>query len=124
MGVVNVTPDSFSDGGSYLDRDAAIRHGLELAAAGAAVIDIGGESTRPGAEPVDADEELRRVVPVVEGLVARTPVPVSIDTTKSVVARAALDAGAAMVNDVSGGTADPDLLRVVAASGAAYVVMH
>jgi dihydropteroate synthase len=124
MGVVNVTPDSFSDGGSYLDRDAAIAHGLALAAAGAAVIDIGGESTRPGAAPVDADEELRRVVPVVEALVARTPVPISIDTTKAVVARAALDAGAAMVNDVSGGTADPDLLQVVAGRGAAYVVMH
>ena len=124
MGVVNVTPDSFSDGGSYLDRDAAIAHGLDLAAAGAAVLDIGGESTRPGAVPVDADEELRRVVPVVEALVACTPVPVSIDTTKAVVARAALAAGAAMVNDVSGGTADPDLLAVVAHAGAAYVVMH
>src|SRR5258707_12050232 len=124
MGVVNVTPDSFSDGGSYLDPDAAIDHGLALAAAGAAVIDVGGESTRPGADPVDADEELRRILPVVRALAARSTVPVSIDTTKSVVARAALEAGAVMVNDVSGGTADPDLLRVVAGAGAAYVAMH
>ena len=83
MGIVNVTPDSFSDGGSFLDPEAAIAHGLALAAAGAAVIDVGGESTRPGAAPVDADEELRRVVPVVAELVAQAPVPVSIDTTKA-----------------------------------------
>src|SRR5947207_5053762 len=100
MGIVNVTPDSFSDGGSFLDPEAAIAHGLALAAAGAAVIDVGGESTRPGAAPVDADEELRRVVPVVAELVPQAPVPVSIDTTKAAVARAALDAGAAMVNYV------------------------
>jgi dihydropteroate synthase len=124
MGIVNVTPDSFSDGGTYLDPDAAIAHGLALAAAGAALIDVGGESTRPGAEPVDADEELRRVVPVVKKLVAQASVPVSIDTTKAAVARAALGAGAAMVNDVSGGAADPDMLRVVAGAGAAYVAMH
>src|SRR5438552_10087322 len=124
MGIVNVTPDSFSDGGSYLDPDAAIAHGLALAAAGAALIDVGGESTRPGAEPVDADEELRRIVPVVERLVAQASVPVSIDTTKAAVARAALDVGARMVNDVSGGVADPDMLRVVAEARAAYVAMH
>jgi dihydropteroate synthase len=124
MGVVNVTPDSFSDGGSYLDADAAVAHGLALAAAGAAVLDVGGESTRPGADPVDADEELRRVLPVIAALVARSEVPVSVDTTKVVVARAALDAGARMVNDVSGGTADPDMLRLVADAGAAYVAMH
>ena len=124
MGVVNVTPDSFSDGGSYLYPEAAIAHGLALAAAGAAVIDVGGESTRPGADPVDADEELRRVLPVIEALVDRTAVPVSVDTTKLVVARAALAAGARMVNDVSGGTADPDILRLVADAGAAYVAMH
>jgi dihydropteroate synthase len=123
MGIVNVTPDSFSDGGLYLDADAAIAHGLDLAAEGAAVVDVGGESTRPGAESVDADEELRRVVPVVNGLVDRGAT-VSVDTTKSVVARAALDAGAVMVNDVSGGTADPEMLRVVAESGAAFVAMH
>ena len=124
MGIVNVTPDSFSDGGSFLDPDAAIAHGLALAAAGAAVIDVGGESTRPGAEPVDAEEELRRVVPVVEELVAQVAVPVSVDTTKAVVARRALDAGAVMVNDVSGGAADPAMLRVVAEAGAAFVAMH
>ena len=124
MGIVNVTPDSFSDGGTYLAPEAAIAHGLDLARAGAAVLDVGGESTRPGAEPIDADEELRRVVPVVRALVAESGVPVSIDTTKAAVACAALDAGAVMVNDVSGGTADPDLLRVVAGAGAAYVVMH
>jgi dihydropteroate synthase len=123
MGVVNVTPDSFSDGGLYLDADAAIAHGLELVAAGAAVVDVGGESTRPGAEPVDSAEELRRVVPVVAGLVAHG-VTVSVDTTKAVVARAALDVGAAMVNDVSGGVADREMLPVVAAAGAAYVAMH
>ena len=124
MGVVNVTPDSFSDGGSYLDPDAAVVHGLALAAAGAAVIDVGGESTRPGANPVEADEELRRVIPVIRALAAGTVVPVSVDTTKSVVARAALEAGAVMVNDVSGGVADPDILRVVADANAAYVAMH
>ena len=124
MGVVNVTPDSFSDGGRYLDPGAAVAHGLALAAAGAAVIDVGGESTRPGADPVASDEELRRVVPVVRALAAQASVPVSVDTTKSVVASAALDAGAAIVNDVSGGTADTEMLRVVADARAAYVVMH
>jgi dihydropteroate synthase len=124
MGIVNVTPDSFSDGGTYLDPDAAIAHGLALAQAGAALIDVGGESTRPGAAPVDAAEELRRILPVVQALAARANVPVSIDTTKAVVARAALDAGAVMVNDVSGGAADPELLGVVADTGAAYVAMH
>src|SRR2546421_47489 len=124
MGVVNVTPDSFSDGGRYLDASAAIAHGLALAKAGAAVLDVGGESTRPGAEPVDADEELRRVLPVVRALVAESGVPVSIDTTKAGVARAALDAGASMVNDVSGGTADPGMFAVVAEAKAALVVMH
>ena len=98
MGVVNVTPDSFSDGGLF----------LALAAAGAAVLDVGGESTRPGADPVDADEETRRVLPVVRALVADGTARVSIDTTKAAVARAALDAGATIVNDVSAGTADPD----------------
>jgi dihydropteroate synthase len=124
MGIVNVTPDSFSDGGSYLDPQAAIAHGLDLAEAGAAVIDVGGESTRPGADPVDPTEELRRVLDVVRAIAEQTTVPVSIDTTKAVVARAALDAGAVMVNDVSGGMADPDMLGVVAHSGAAYVAMH
>src|SRR5579859_4481670 len=101
MGIVNVTPDSFSDGGLYAEPRAAVAHGLELAAAGAALLDVGGESTRPGADPVDADEELRRVLPVIAALVAGSSVPVSVDTTKLVVARAALAAGARMVNDVS-----------------------
>jgi dihydropteroate synthase len=124
MGIVNVTPDSFSDGGRYLDADAAVRHGLALAAAGAAVIDVGGESTRPGAEPVDEDEELRRVLPVVRALTAQVPASVSIDTTKAAVADAALRAGAVMVNDVSGGAADGGMLAVVAEAGAAYIAMH
>jgi dihydropteroate synthase len=124
MGVVNVTPDSFSDGGRYLDPKAAIAHGLELVDAGADVLDVGGESTRPGAEPVDAAEELRRVVPVVAGLVAATDTPVSIDTTKSPVAAAAIDAGAVIVNDVSAGRVDPTILEVAAAGGVGYIAMH
>jgi dihydropteroate synthase len=124
MGVVNVTPDSFSDGGRFLDSGAAVEHGLSLAAAGADVLDVGGESTRPGAEPVGADEELRRVVPVVERLAAGAGVPVSIDTTKARVAAAALAAGATIVNDVSAGRLDPELLGVVADAGAGYVAMH
>ncbi len=124
MGVLNVTPDSFSDGGRYLEADSAIARGLELVAEGADVLDVGGESTRPGATPVSVDEELERVVPVVEALAARSGVPVSIDTTKSAVAAAALTAGATIVNDVSAGVADPDMLGVVAGAGAGYVVMH
>jgi dihydropteroate synthase len=123
MGVVNVTPDSFSDGGRFADAAAAVAHGRRLAAEGAAILDVGGESTRPGADPVDAAEELRRTQRVVRDLVA-TGVPVSIDTTKASVAAGALEAGAAIVNDVSGGTADPGLLRVVADAGAMLVVMH
>ena len=129
MGVVNVTPDSFSDGGRFLDPGAAVDHGVSLAADGAVVLDIGGESTRPGADPVAADEELRRVVPVIRRLVRElgtgdSAVPVSIDTTKAAVAAAAIDAGARIVNDVSAGRTDPAILDVVAASGAGYVVMH
>jgi dihydropteroate synthase len=124
MGVVNVTPDSFSDGGRYAEADAAVAHGLALAAAGAAVLDVGGESTRPGADAVDRPVELRRILPVVRELVAATTGPVSIDTTKAAVAAAALEAGAKIVNDVSGGTADADMLRVVADTGAMLVVMH
>jgi dihydropteroate synthase len=124
MGIVNVTPDSFSDGGRFLDADAAVAHGIDLARQGADVLDVGGESTRPGASPVPADEELRRVVPVVERLSAATNVPVSIDTTKAVVARAALDSGATVVNDVSAGRLDPEILSVTAAAGAGYVAMH
>ena len=124
MGIVNVTPDSFSDGGLYLDPGAAVAHGLALAAAGAAMLDVGGESTRPGAGAVDDVEEKRRVVPVVRDLVASTSVPVSVDTTKAGVAAAAVDAGATIVNDVSAGLADRDMLRVVASAGAGYVAMH
>jgi dihydropteroate synthase len=124
MGVVNVTPDSFSDGGRYLASDAAIVHGRELALEGAAVIDVGGESTRPGATPVAADDEVARIEPVVRALAAELTVPVSIDTTKTVVAEAALAAGATIVNDVSGGTAEPDILRVVAAADAGFIAMH
>jgi dihydropteroate synthase len=123
MGVVNVTPDSFSDGGRFLDPDAAIEHGLALVAAGADLLDVGGESTRPGAQPVSADEEQRRVLPVVRGLAGESGVPVSVDTSKASVARAALDAGATIVNDVAGG-ADPNMFEVVATSGAGLVVMH
>jgi dihydropteroate synthase len=124
MGVVNVTPDSFSDGGRFLDAGAAVEHGLALVAAGADVLDVGGESTRPGAEPIGADEELRRVVPVIRRLAAEAGVPVSIDTTKARVAAAALASGASIVNDVSAGRLDPDLLGVVADAGAGYVAMH
>lgn len=122
MGVLNVTPDSFSDGGQHLDRDEAIRFGRQLAADGADLVDVGGESTRPGAPRVAAAEELRRVVPVVAALCA-DGITVSIDTTRPEVAEAALDAGAGMVNDTSGG-ADPRLLAVVAARGVPYVLMH
>ena len=104
--------------------EAAVAHGLALAAAGAALLDVGGESTRPGASPVDAAEELRRTQPVVRELAAGSPVPVSIDTTKARIAAGALDAGATMVNDVSGGVLEPDILRVVADTGALLVVMH
>ncbi|MGP4024433.1 dihydropteroate synthase [Actinomadura sp. 3N407] len=123
MGVVNVTPDSFSDGGAWFDPEKAIRHGLDLVAEGADIVDVGGESTRPGAQRVSEDEELRRVVPVIEALIAEN-VPVSIDTMRAEVAEAALDVGALLVNDVSGGLADPDMPRVVAAAGVPYVVMH
>jgi dihydropteroate synthase len=125
MGILNVTPDSFSDGGRYLGRDSAIEHGLRLCAEGAAIIDVGGESTRPGAQPVDTDEELRRVVTVIEGLLARAPdCMVSVDTSKAAVARAALEAGAAIVNDVTALSGDPEMGNVVAASGAGVVLMH
>jgi dihydropteroate synthase len=124
VGVLNVTPDSFSDGGRWFNLDAAVAHGLEMAHSGAAVIDVGGESTRPGAEPVDADEELRRVVPVVERLAAESDAVISIDTTKASVARAAIAAGATVVNDVSAGRFDDDMLPLVADAGVSIVVMH
>jgi dihydropteroate synthase len=125
MGVVNVTPDSFSDGGLFLDEQAAVAHGVELIEQGAHILDVGGESTRPGAEPVDVEEELRRVVPVVEGLSGRVATTqISIDTSKAVVAQAALGAGATLVNDVSALRADPEMAGVVAASGADCCLMH
>ena len=121
MGVVNVTPDSFSDGGRFLVPDDAVQHGRRLAVEGAAIVDVGGESTRPGADPVSADEELRRVVPVLEGLAG---IPVSIDTSKAVVARRALELGAEMVNDVTALRGDPQLAAVVAESDAYVCLMH
>jgi dihydropteroate synthase len=124
MGIVNVTPDSFSDGGRFFEPEAAIDHGLRLAAEGADLLDVGGESTRPGAEPVSADEELRRVMPVVEALCERTAIPVSIDTSKAAVARAALGAGAEVVNDVTALERDPAMLPLVAESKCGVCAMH
>jgi dihydropteroate synthase len=124
MGVLNVTPDSFSDGGQFLDPGAAIKHGGQLARDGADIIDVGGESTRPGAVPVEEAEEIRRVVPVIKELARQINVPISIDTMKPTVARAALEAGASIVNDVGANRDDPDMWRIVAESGAAYVCMH
>ena len=123
MGVVNVTPDSFSDGGAWFSTSAAIAHAEQLVADGAAILDIGGESTRPGAVRPAEDEEWRRVIPVIRGIVD-VGVPVSIDTMRARVAAAALDAGASIVNDVSGGAADPDMGRVVAEAGVDYIAMH
>jgi dihydropteroate synthase len=123
MGVVNVTPDSFSDGGRYLDPGAAVEHGLALAAVGARVLDVGGESTRPGADPVDAAEERRRVLPVIRRLAAESGVAVSVDTSKASVAAEAVAAGATVVNDVSGGV-DPGMFDVVRDGEVGLVVMH
>jgi dihydropteroate synthase len=123
MGVVNVTPDSFSDGGLYLDPAAAIGHGVELAGAGAAILDIGGESTRPGAEAVGAEEEMRRVLPVIEGLAGTGPA-ISIDSSKASVAGAALAAGAEIVNDVTALRGDPEMAALCADRGATVVLMH
>ena len=123
MGVVNVTPDSFSDGGAWLGADAAVAHGLDLAAQGADIVDVGGESTRPGAQRISAADEIRRVQPVIAEL-ARSGVPVSVDTMRARVAELALEAGARLVNDVSGGLADPYMPRLVAKASVPYVVMH
>ena len=129
MGVVNVTPDSFSDGGRFLDADAAVAHGRRLVEEGAAIVDVGGESTRPGAEPVSEDEELRRVIPVIERLAAGRDtgpagVRISVDTTKATVANAALSSGARIVNDVSAFRFEPELAGLVAGAGATCVLMH
>jgi dihydropteroate synthase len=129
MGVVNVTPDSFSDGGLFLDEQAAVRHGLDLVEQGADILDVGGESTRPGAEPVGEEQEIRRVVPVIERLAFETgslpePPQLSIDTSKAAVARAAIAAGATLVNDVTALRADPEMASVVADSGADCCLMH
>jgi dihydropteroate synthase len=124
MGVVNVTPDSFSDGGRYLAADAAIAHALRLEAEGADILDIGAESTRPGAEPVDLAEELRRVMPVIEAVAPQVRAPLSIDTRKAEVMRRAAQAGAALINDVSALTHDPGALQVAAEAGLPVVLMH
>ncbi len=124
MGILNVTPDSFSDGGKYSTPSAAVDRGMEMIDEGADFLDIGGESTRPGSDPVDLQEELRRVVPVIERLASKTAVPLSIDTTKSVVAERAIQAGAVLINDVSGLTADRAMTEVAARHKASLVIMH
>jgi dihydropteroate synthase len=125
MGIVNVTPDSFWDGGRYFEHTAAVEHALDLVSQGAEILDIGGESTRPRATPVSEAEELRRVIPVIETLASRVQVPISIDTMKPAVARAAIVAGATIVNDIGAANRDaPEMWEVVANSGAAYVCMH
>jgi len=124
MGIVNVTPDSFSDGGRFLQRQAAIAHALALAEEGADLLDIGGESTRPGAQPVDEAEEMRRVIPVIEQLAQTIRIPLSIDTTKPAVAHAALAAGASVVNDVAAHRRNPGMAEVVAGFRAGYICMH
>jgi dihydropteroate synthase len=124
MGVLNVTPDSFSDGGRFFDGDAAVRHGKEMVAAGASVIDIGGESTRPGSQPVPPEEQVRRIVPVVRALAGGAPALLSIDTSRAAVAEAALDAGASLVNDIFAGRDDPELLPLVARQKVPFILMH
>src|SRR5215510_758834 len=124
MGVLNVTPDSFSDAGQFLAADKATERGLQMAAEGAHVIDVGGESTRPGSEPVTVDEELRRVIPVIQNLRPKLDVPISIDTSKAEVARAAIEAGASIVNDITGGRGDDRMLPLVAETKSAFIIMH
>jgi len=124
MGILNVTPDSFSDGGNYFSVDQAVSQGQKLVEEGADILDIGGESTRPFSDPVSADEEIRRVVPVIERLAERIPVPVSIDTTRAAVARHALEAGASMINDVSAFRLDPGMVDLVAEAGVPVILMH
>ncbi len=124
MGVLNVTPDSFSDGGKFCDADRAVAHGLRLAAEGAAIIDVGGESTRPGSEPIALEEDSARALPVIERLHAQTEAFISIDTSKLEMARRALEAGASIVNDITGGRGDPGIFALAAEHGAAFVIMH
>ena len=124
MGIINATPDSFSDGGSFLDPQAALEHGLRMVAEGAEILDIGGESTRPGAQSVEADEEIRRVLPIIQSLRRESQALLSIDTSKAAVARAALVAGADIINDVTGLRADPDMTSLAASSKAGIVIMH
>jgi dihydropteroate synthase len=124
MGVLNVTPDSFSDGGEFLTADKAIERGLQMEAEGAHIIDIGGESTHPGSQPVSIEEELRRVIPVIKNLGPKLDAPISIDTSKAEVARAAIQAGASIVNDVTGGRGDDQMLPLVAESKSAFIIMH
>lgn len=124
MGVLNVTPDSFSDGGEFFDSERAVAHALQMVSEGARIIDVGGESTRPGADAVSDAEELRRVIPVIARLAASSDALISIDTSKAEVARAALDAGACIINDITGGRADEAMLPLAAKRGAAFIIMH
>src|SRR5881409_1751027 len=124
IGVLNVTPDSFSDGGNFFELEKAVEQGVRMAAEGADVIDVGGESTRPGAEPVAAGEELRRVIPVIEKLRAKIDVPISIDTSKAEVAHAAIHAGASIMNDITGGRGDQGMLPLIAETKSAFIIMH
>jgi dihydropteroate synthase len=124
MGVLNVTPDSFSDGGEHFSTDHAVAHGLQMIAEGAQIIDVGGESTRPGATPISLEEELNRILPVIKELRNGTGVFISIDTSKAAVASAAIEAGAAIVNDVAGGCGDAEMMPLIARHGAAFIIMH
>ncbi len=124
MGILNVTPDSFSDGGNFIDPNAAVDRALEMVVQGADIIDVGGESTRPGADPVSADDEIRRTAPIIEKIREQSDIPISIDTTKSDVARLALEAGADIINDISAFESDPDMAGLAAESGAGLILMH
>jgi dihydropteroate synthase len=124
MGVLNVTPDSFSDGGKFFDRDSAVAHAVQLASEGADIIDVGGESTRPGSEPISPNEELGRVIPVIEQLARKIDKLISIDTSKAAVAEAALKAGASIVNDVTGGRGDAEMMSLVARHNCGFIIMH
>jgi len=124
MGVLNVTPDSFSDGGEHFSTDKAIARGLQMAGEGAQIIDVGGESTRPGAKPISAEEESNRILPVIEKLRAQTDVFISVDTSKAAVASAALDAGASIVNDVTGGRGDVEMMPLICRRAAAFIIVH